>query len=58
MGKALGPHKGNGGHAYYKADFDIILLFGMTELKAQLAWKEKGVEKRWVCLAFSEWLGY
>jgi hypothetical protein len=21
------------------ADFDIILLFGMTELKAQLAWK-------------------
>ncbi|TFK20828.1 hypothetical protein FA15DRAFT_707733 [Coprinopsis marcescibilis] len=46
MGKALGPHKGAGGHMYYKADFDIVLLFGLTELKAQLSWKEKGVEKR------------
>ncbi|KAH6897986.1 hypothetical protein BKA70DRAFT_1159601 [Coprinopsis sp. MPI-PUGE-AT-0042] len=46
MGKALGPYKGNGGHVYYKADFDIILLFGLTELKAQLAWKERGAEKR------------
>ena len=26
---------------YYHIDFDIILLFGLTELKAQLAWLEK-----------------
>ena len=32
--KATG--KGN----FYSVDYDIILLFGMTELKAQIAWKE------------------
>ena len=31
--------KGNG--SYYEVDYDIVLLFGMTELKAQMAWKEK-----------------
>ncbi|KAF6743411.1 hypothetical protein DFP72DRAFT_933565 [Ephemerocybe angulata] len=46
MGKALGPFKGSGGRVYYKADFDIVLLFGLTELKAQLVWKEKGKERR------------
>jgi len=40
MGKALGPFKGAGGRIFYKADFDIVLLFGLTELKAQLVWKE------------------
>jgi hypothetical protein len=25
---------------FYKVTYDIILLFGMTELKAQIAWKE------------------
>ncbi|KAF8333699.1 hypothetical protein F5887DRAFT_1063656 [Amanita rubescens] len=28
------------GMQYYRKEFDIILLFGMTELKAQLAWTE------------------
>ena len=28
------------GLQYYRKEFDIILLFGMTELKAQLAWIE------------------
>ncbi|RXW25730.1 hypothetical protein EST38_g170 [Candolleomyces aberdarensis] len=53
MGKALGPFKGANGRVYYKADFDIILLFGLTELKAQLCWRERvgifsfrGTEKR------------
>lgn len=41
MGKALGPFKGSNGRVYYKADFDIILLFGLTELKAQLCWRER-----------------
>ncbi|KAF9465190.1 hypothetical protein BDZ94DRAFT_414257 [Collybia nuda] len=32
--------------AYYELDFDIALLFGLTELKAQLCWIENGEEKR------------
>jgi hypothetical protein len=31
--------KGNG--SFNTVEIDIILLFGMTELKAQVAWKEK-----------------
>jgi len=33
------------GH-YYRIDYEIVLLFGLTELKAVVAWKENGVEKR------------
>ena len=32
-------HKAKGEGSYYRAEIDIILLFGMTELKAQVAWK-------------------
>ncbi|RXW25662.1 hypothetical protein EST38_g138 [Candolleomyces aberdarensis] len=31
---------------YYQIDFDIVLIFGPTELKAQIAYLENGVEKR------------
>ncbi|KAG1792838.1 uncharacterized protein HD556DRAFT_1378586 [Suillus plorans] len=31
---------------YYAFEFDVIILFGCTELKAQISWKEKGVEMR------------
>ncbi|KAJ7463971.1 hypothetical protein FB451DRAFT_1264345 [Mycena latifolia] len=31
---------------FYELDFDVVLSFGLTELKAQIAWKENGVEKR------------
>lgn len=31
---------------YYEIIIDIVLLFGTTELKAQIAWMEDGVEKR------------
>jgi len=31
---------------YYKINYDIIMLFGGTEIQAQVAWKEGGVEKR------------
>lgn len=27
--------------AYYKMEYDIILSFGLTELKAQICWKER-----------------
>ncbi|KAK0471597.1 hypothetical protein IW261DRAFT_1511467 [Armillaria novae-zelandiae] len=34
------------GKGYFKLEYDMILLFGKTELKAQICWKEDGVEKR------------
>ncbi|KAI9573190.1 hypothetical protein HD554DRAFT_2059660 [Boletus coccyginus] len=35
-----------GGGNYYRLDYEVILLFGLTELKAQICWKDMGVEKR------------
>jgi hypothetical protein len=32
--------KARGKGTFYRLDYDMVLLFGMTELKAQLAWKE------------------
>ncbi|KAJ3523687.1 hypothetical protein NMY22_g11331 [Coprinellus aureogranulatus] len=34
------------GRPYYTMAFDIVLMFGLAELKAQIAWKENGLEKR------------
>jgi len=35
------------GETYYKAEYDIVLSFGLTELKAQVAWRdENGTEQR------------
>ncbi|KAJ3513953.1 hypothetical protein NMY22_g14895 [Coprinellus aureogranulatus] len=34
------------GETYYDVVFDIVLLFGLTELKAQVAYVENGVAKR------------
>ena len=40
-------HKNKGPKAtYYYQEFDVVLSFGLTELKAQLSWVENGVEKR------------
>lgn len=46
LGHSLGPHRGKDGRVYYKASFEVALLFGLTELKAQLCWKDNGVLKR------------
>ena len=35
---------------HFEVCFEVVLLFGLTELKAQLVWEEGGVEKRWVHL--------
>ncbi|KAF8557817.1 hypothetical protein OG21DRAFT_1595682 [Imleria badia] len=43
---SLRPRKAAGGGNYYRLSFDVILLFGLTELKAQISWNDKGVEKR------------
>ncbi|KAF8959231.1 hypothetical protein BDZ97DRAFT_1906233 [Flammula alnicola] len=32
--------KPTGSGSYYRLDYDIVLQFGLTELKAQVAWKE------------------
>jgi hypothetical protein len=32
--------KASGKGNFYRVDYDIVLLFGMTELKAQVTWKE------------------
>jgi hypothetical protein len=32
--------KSIGKGSFYSVNFDIILLFGLTELKAQVAWEE------------------
>ncbi|KAK2464384.1 hypothetical protein APHAL10511_003531 [Amanita phalloides] len=34
------------GAKYFPVEFDVVLLFGLTELKAQIAWMQNGVEKR------------
>ncbi|KAF9442562.1 hypothetical protein P691DRAFT_810428 [Macrolepiota fuliginosa MF-IS2] len=44
--KKLEPQAGVGGGHYYRLDYDVIILFGVTEFKAQCAWRENGVEKR------------
>ncbi|KAF8624902.1 hypothetical protein AX14_011703 [Amanita brunnescens Koide BX004] len=44
---SIKPHNYRGAK-YYVLEFDIVLLFGLTELKAQIAWTRNGsrVEKR------------
>ena len=32
--------KSPSGASYYIFNFDVVLLFGLTELKAQIAWKK------------------
>lgn len=27
--------------SYYRLDYELVLLFGLTEMKAQVAWKER-----------------
>jgi len=36
--------------SHHEVHFEVALLFGLTELKAQLVWEEDGIEKRWVQL--------
>lgn len=38
--KALVPQKNFIGMTYYQLEYDVVLLFGNTEFKAQIAWKE------------------
>ncbi|PCH36679.1 hypothetical protein WOLCODRAFT_157378 [Wolfiporia cocos MD-104 SS10] len=31
---------------YYEQEYKVVLICGLTELKAQIIWEENGVEKR------------
>ncbi|TRM63778.1 hypothetical protein BD626DRAFT_260775 [Schizophyllum amplum] len=44
--RKLAPRYRPDGGCYYQFDFDVVLLFGLTELKAQLSWMDNGVQKR------------
>ncbi|KAK0212140.1 hypothetical protein DFS33DRAFT_1389252 [Desarmillaria ectypa] len=46
VAKSLEPQRCPDGTYYYLLSFDVVMLFGMTELKAQLAWIEDGEGKR------------
>ncbi|TFK21094.1 hypothetical protein FA15DRAFT_646069 [Coprinopsis marcescibilis] len=48
LSRVTGPPtpKANGNGFYYAVQFEHILSFSATELQAQIAWKENGVEKR------------
>ena len=37
----LPQSKAKGKGSFFRVSYDIVLLFGMTELKAQIVWKEK-----------------
>ncbi|KIM35041.1 hypothetical protein M413DRAFT_20826 [Hebeloma cylindrosporum] len=37
----LTPLRGSHGGTYYRIDYDVVLLFGLTELKAMIAWEEE-----------------
>jgi hypothetical protein len=41
MAGTLEPTRGLADIKYYHQEFDVILQFGLTELKAQISWMEK-----------------
>jgi len=40
------PRKDQEPRMYWAIDYNVVLLFGLTELQAQISWIEEGVEKR------------
>ena len=40
IARSLRPQQASGGGGYYRLEFDVILLFGLTELKAQISWND------------------
>ena len=39
--RSLQPQSATDGGVYYELHYDIILLFGLAELKAQIRWMDK-----------------
>ncbi|KAF5317094.1 hypothetical protein D9611_003520 [Ephemerocybe angulata] len=42
----LQPMRSERGMIFFRLDYEIVLLFGLTEFKALIAYRENGVEKR------------
>ena len=40
IARSLRTQQALGRSDYYRLDFDVILLFGLTELKAQISWDD------------------
>ena len=55
LSSSLVPHQREDGKVYYEARYEVALLFGLTEFKAQLCWQDNGVLKRWLFLYASCW---
>ena len=48
----LKPRRRPDGRTFYQFDFKVILLFGLTELRAQLKWSEN-VSQLSICTTFA-----
>lgn len=46
VARTISPRRGYAGLQFYRQEFSIVLMFGLTELQAQLSWKEDGIEQR------------
>jgi hypothetical protein len=44
--KTLSPRRDFAGLQLYRQQFSTVLVFGMTELHAQISWMENSEEKR------------
>ncbi|KAI9569153.1 hypothetical protein HD554DRAFT_2204656 [Boletus coccyginus] len=44
--KDLAPKREPSGQLYYRLDYDVIVFFGPTELRAELGWKTRDGERR------------
>ena len=40
IARSLHPQQAPEGGDYYCLDYDVVLLFGLTELKAQISWND------------------
>lgn len=46
VAKTVSPRKGFGGLQFYRQEFSLVLMFGLTEHKAYISWMEDGVERK------------
>jgi hypothetical protein len=46
VARTISPRRGYAGLQFFRQEFSIVLMFGLTELQAQLCWKEDGIERR------------
>jgi hypothetical protein len=40
VARTISPRRGYAGLQFFRQEFSIVLMFGLTELQAQLCWKE------------------